>query len=113
MQGIQIKTKIAKGPNPLSIKKKQIKIQEKNTEPKRKRIRKRNKKESTKDVSRDVDSWGIKCVYYYKEDALPTFWGTGYLYNVEDGVILRKSDPDVAILRCSSKKKVVWVIKHG
>lgn len=51
-QGIQIKTKVVKGPNPLSVKKKQIKshapAQQSNpTEPKRKRIRKRNKKGNT------------------------------------------------------------------
>lgn len=68
--GIQIKTKIAKGPNPLSAKKKQVKVVRKEAEdgeavddveadegaedvaegaakPKRKRIRKRNKKEQS------------------------------------------------------------------
>jgi len=48
VQGIQIKTKVVKGPNPLSVKKKQprhsFSTQNQNpAEPKRKRIRKRNK----------------------------------------------------------------------
>ena len=47
-QGIQVKTKVARGPNPLSVKKKQQKEQPKKpneeTAPKRKRIRKKKEK---------------------------------------------------------------------
>lgn len=55
-QGIQIKTKIAKGPNPLAAKKKKTKTSEKTesndqVKPKRKRIRKRNKKPKAEDGS--------------------------------------------------------------